>query len=321
MQQDSMEKDKSKRVLGIYTRLINGSIIRKAEEAVRYGVNERTIQRDIDDIRKFLEETDNDSGTYNTVIYDRNEKGFRLEYIYRMKLSNSEVLAICKILLDSRAFTKKEMKDILGRLIENCVPKTNQKLVSDLIDNESFHYIEPRHKKKYIDTLWDIGQAIHDKHMIEMEYTRQKDKKTVSRIVKPVAIIFSEFYFYLTAFIDDEETRKDFDVINDSSPTIYRIDRIKKFKVLDEKFSIPYASRFEEGEFRKRIQFMYGGKLRRIKFEYTGINVEAVLDRLPTAKIISEKDGKYLIQAEVFGDGVDMWVRSQGEMINVIEMR
>ena len=74
MQQDSMEKDKSKRVLGIYTRLINGSIIRKAEEAFRYGVNERTIQRDIDDIRKFLEETDNDSGTYNTVIYDRNEK-------------------------------------------------------------------------------------------------------------------------------------------------------------------------------------------------------------------------------------------------------
>ena len=55
MQQGSMEKDKNKRVFGIYTRLINGSIIRKAEEAVRYGVNERTIQRDIDDIRKFLE--------------------------------------------------------------------------------------------------------------------------------------------------------------------------------------------------------------------------------------------------------------------------
>ena len=239
MQQGSMEKDKNKRVLGIYTRLINGSIIRKAEEAVRYGVNERTIQRDIDDIRKFLEETDNDSGTYNTVIYDRNKKGFRLEYIYRMKLSNSEVLAICKILLDSRAFTKKEMKDILDRLIENCVPKTNQKLVSDLIENEEFHYIEPRHKKTYIDSMWDIGQAIHECRKIEITYIRQKGKKTVTRVVRPVAIMFSEFYFYLTAFIDDEEVRQHVDVVNDSSPTIYRIDRIKKLRILDEKFRIP----------------------------------------------------------------------------------
>ena len=78
---------------------------------------------------------------------------------------------------------------------------------------------------------------------------------------------------------------------------------------------LPYASRFEEGEFRKRIQFMTGGRLRRIKFEYTGLNVDAVLDRLPTAKIISEDKGKYLIQAEVFGDGIDMWLRSQGDWI------
>ena len=51
--------------------------------------------------------------------------------------------------------------------------------------------------------------------------------------------------------------RKDFDVLNDSFPTIYRIDRIKSLKVLDERFYIPYSNRFEEGEFRKRIQFKY----------------------------------------------------------------
>ena len=317
MQQGSMEKDKNKRVLGIYTRLINGSIIRKAEEAVRYGVNERTIQRDIDDIRNFLEETDNDSGTYNTVIYDRNEKGFRLEYIYRMKLSNSEVLAICKIMLDSRAFTKKEMKDILGRLIDNCVPKANQKLVSDLIDNEAFHYIEPQHHKKYIDDMWEIGQAIHEKQYIEIQYKGMKGSTVKTRKIKPLAIMFSEYYFYLVAFIDDDKVRQNFSVIDDSSPTIYRIDRIRGFRVLDEKFHIPYASRFEEGEFRKRIQFMIGGKLRRIKFEYSGMNIEAVLDRLPTAKILTEKDGKYLVQAEVFGDGVDMWLKSQSDWIKL----
>ncbi len=46
--------DKIERVLGLYTKLMNGSLINKAEEANYYGVNERSIQRDIDDIRIFL---------------------------------------------------------------------------------------------------------------------------------------------------------------------------------------------------------------------------------------------------------------------------
>ncbi len=75
--------------------------------------------------------------------------------------------------------------------------------------------------------------------------------------------MFSEYYFYLTAFIDEEETKKDFDVLNDSFPTIYRLDRIVRLEVLKEKYHIPYSNRFEEGEFRKRIQFMFGGKLKK----------------------------------------------------------
>lgn len=113
-------------------------------------------------------------------------------------------------------------------------------------------------------------------------------------------------------------------VLNDLFPTIYRIDRIQGLKVLEERYRIPYSDRFEKGEFRKRIQFMYGGTLRKIKFEYFGFSVESVLDRLPTAKIEkTEKssDGKrnvYTISAEVFGDGIDMWLRSQGENIKIL---
>lgn len=131
--------------------------------------------------------------------------------------------------------------------------------------------------------------------------------------------MFSEYYFYMAAFIDDEEVKEDFDVIGDSFPTIYRIDRIKRLNVLEETFRMPYKDRFEEGEFRKRIQFMYGGRLQRIRFKYSGLDVDAVLDRLPTAKVLSEEDGVYTISAEVFGKGIDMWLRSQGENISLIE--
>lgn len=323
----NFEKDRAKdtgngkieRVLGIYTQLINGQAVNRAKEAERYGVNERSIQRDIDDIRNFLELEAKDTGYINTVNYDRDSKGYRMEQFCKMKLSNSETLALCKILLESRAFVKEEMMDMLDRLISCCVPMENQKLVKELIGNEAFHYVEPRHKTRFLDTMWDIGEAVRNCRYIEIEYGRMKGSKVVTRKVKPVAIMFSEYYFYLTAFIDDKEVRKYFDVINDSFPTIYRIDRIRKLKVLEERFYIPYSSRFEEGEFRKRIQFMYGGKLRKVKFKFFGENIEAVLDRLPTARILSEKDGVYVVAAEVFGKGIDMWLRSQGERVEVIE--
>lgn len=56
------------------------------------------------------------------------------------------------------------------------------------------------------------------------DYKRIKDKSIVKRRLKPVAIMFSEYYFYLTAFIDDPKVRADFDEKDDPFPTIYRID-------------------------------------------------------------------------------------------------
>ena len=64
---------------------------------------------------------------------------------------------------------------------------------------------------------------------------------------------------------------------------------------------------------------MYGGKLRKVKFKYSGLSIENVLDKLPTAKILNEKDGIYTIRAEVSGEGFKMWARSQGESIFDIE--
>lgn len=315
---EELKGDKVCRVLQIYTKLIEGYVVNKAEEAQKYGVNERSIQRDIDDIRNYLDLDVERTGVINSIVYDRAKKGYRLETLYQMRLKNSEVLAVCKILLDSRAFPKTEMVGMLDRLITCCVPESNQKLIKDLISNESFHYVEPRHKSHFLEKMWDIGQAIRENRYVEIKYQRMKDKKQVVRKVKPVAIMFSEYYFYLTAFIDDEEVKKDFDVINDSFPTIYRIDRIKKYKIFDERFAIPYSSRFEEGEFRKRIQFMYGGKLQKVLFKYSGTDVDAILDRLPTAIIQDEDDGVYTISAEVFGKGIEMWLRSQGDLIEVI---
>lgn len=106
---EEIKGDKLKRILGIYTKLLNGAVVNKAEEAANYGVNKRSIQRDIEEIRSFLDEDNVSKGYTNSVVYDRTVNGYRLEQIYDFKLQNEEILALCKILLDSRAFPKKEI--------------------------------------------------------------------------------------------------------------------------------------------------------------------------------------------------------------------
>ena len=310
---------KSERILKMYDQLMSGKVVNKSEEARRFAVDEKSIQRDLEEIRCYLHERVNDFGLANELIYDRQQNGYRLEMEEGMRFTNEEVLAITKILLDSRSFTREEMMRMLDKLIECCVPPQNQKLVGELIANERYHYIEPQHHKVFIDKMWLIGQAIHEKKYIEITYERTKDHKLVRRKVQPQAILFSEFYFYLVAHIDNIDKEKEFEEASDIFPTIYRMDRIQSLKVLDEHFSIPYKDHFEEGEYRKRIQFMYGGKLQRTKFWYKGPSVEAVLDRLPTAKILREEEGKFLITAETFGKGIDMWLRSQGDYVEPVK--
>ena len=313
------ETGKNDRILDIYTRLLNGESINKQEAAARYGVNEKSIQRDIDDIRDYFSQKLVEDGQGKAVVYNRQVKGYYLETQSQTKLTNSEILAVCKILLDSRAFIKGDMNRILDKLLTGCVPRKNLLVVKELISNEAFHYVEPRHHRAVLDKIWDIGIAVKACRVIETTYSTRKGE-SVHRRLEPLAIMFSEYYFYLTAFIEDVD-KSQFHVENDPFPTIYRIDRIESLEVTKDHFRIPYKDRFEEGEFRKRIQFMYGGKLQKTEFWYSGDSVEAVMDRLPTAEILREEDGKYLISAETFGTGIEMWLRSQGDAVEIVHRK
>ena len=296
---------KNERILSLYTRLQRGEVLHKAEEAHRFRVNEKSIQRDIESLRNFLEEEHNNQ----TVIYDKRLGGYRLDTQVG-KLSNGEILAVCKILLESRSLPKKDMDRLLEKLVQCCVPDTNKKTVDKLIANEKLHYIEPHHGVSLFERLWDIGTAVQEQRVLEITYEKM-NHEVVTRIVEPTAIMFSEYYFYLTAFIRNIDKKKEFENADDLFPTIYRIDRVRKYKILDEHFHVQYADRFEEGEFRKRVQFMYGGKLQTIKFRYTGPSIEAILDRLPTAEAKENPDGTWNVTAEVFGKGAEMWLKGQ----------
>lgn len=309
-----MEIEKSVRLLYLYQDFVKGAGIQKKAAADRFGVNERSLQRDIEDLRCFFA----NQTPPGEIIYDARQKVYRLIERDTAHLSNSEVLAVCKILLESRSMRRDEMIPILDKLVGCCVPAEQRRAVVDLLANEKHLYIEPHHGKHLLDGLWELGEAIQKHLVTEIAYEKLKGGETVLRTIEPVGLMFSEYYFYLVAFIRNIDKDTEFENPDDLFPTIYRVDRIRSFRITGERFQVPYLERFQEGEFRKRVQFMYGGKLQKIRFKYAGPSIEAVLDRLPTAEIEEQTEDGWIVRAEVFGKGIDMWLRSQGEYIQTL---
>ncbi|ENQ3078685.1 WYL domain-containing protein [Bacillus cereus] len=299
--------NKGFRLLSIYERLNKGETIDKAQLSEYFGVTQKTIQRDIDDLRAYLAETHFIENEV-TIKYDKSRNVYYLVRYEREWLTNQEVMALCKILLESRAFCKEELDSLISKLLMQVV-LNDRKKIEDMIRSEQHHYVPLRHEKYLFSILWELSHFITCKEIIQFDYTRQ-DGISKEKLVKPVAIMFSEYYFYLLAYMADGS--KDF-------PTVFRIDRITWLKGTKQYFNIPHKDKFNDGEFRKRVQFMYSGELRKIMFEFSGPSVEAVLDRLPTAEVVGQKNGTYTIRTEVYGNGIDMWLRSQGDYIKVLE--
>lgn len=312
-------EDKAERILSIYSRLKQGRVIYKEQESIAFAVTPRTIQRDIADIQCFLQNQGSETGEIEEIVFDKGAGGYRLETRVRNSMTKEETLAVCKILLESRALVKGEMFPIIYKMVNELSDEKDRRFLKAMLDNEMHHYIELKHGKKLLNLIWKLEYAIKNQYFIKILYEKQNRMETVERIVKPVGIMFSEFYFYMTAFIENIDKEKEFENPNDDYPTIYRVDHIKQVLIQEEHFSVPYIGRFEEGEFRKRIQFMYGGKLKNVIFQYKGGAIENILDRIPTARILKKEGECYTIRAEVFGKGIEFWMASQQENITGVK--
>jgi len=301
-----LDNAKTFRLLNLYERLNRGETVNKKEFATAFDISEKSVQRDIDDLRVYLAEC-YENGDDVTVEYSYIKNGYYLVKKDKEFLTNEEILGIAKILLESRAYNKEELNGLIDKLLLQATPSARMN-IKEMILNEKYHYIPLKHNKPLLNAIWELSENIYNKTIIEFDYVR-KDGVASHKIVKPLSIMFSEYYFYLIAWMADDS--KDF-------PTVFRIDRMTNVKSTGEKYSIPYKDRFEEGDFRKKVQFMYSGPLKTIRFEFTGQSLEAILDRIPAAEIIAQDENKTTIKAECYGDGILMWLRTQGDNVKIL---
>jgi predicted DNA-binding transcriptional regulator YafY len=161
------ERDnKTNRILAIFDRLNKGEAVNKKHLSQEMLVNEKTIQRDIDDIRAFYSERYETFGRVE-LRYDAKKKGYCLISSADSYLKNNEILAISKVLLDSRAFNKAEFNSLIDKLIMQASP-ADRKIIKDIIANERFHYVCLQHNVALLENLWQLSSAIRQRKFIKL---------------------------------------------------------------------------------------------------------------------------------------------------------
>ncbi|MCD3245449.1 WYL domain-containing protein [Clostridium botulinum C] len=296
----------------IYNRIIQGKVINKNYILQEFNINQRSFYRYIKDIKNFISKPDGDL-IGNEIIVDRKNGGYILKDNIKKNLNEKEVLAISKVLLESRGFINDEIQAMINKILDNCIFENKEK-IKRIIGNELINYVSPQHGKELLDKLWNISNAINEQKILKIGYSKmgidgKLQDEVFTRIIYPQAILFSEYYFYIIAFIEGKAYEY---------PTIYRVDRIKDLIITDKRYKIEYSNRFKDGEYKKLVNFMQTGRIQRVRFKFTGKSIEAVLDKLPNAKVINEKQGAYVVETKMFGKGIKMWLLSQGEDIEVI---
>ena len=296
---------KTDRILEIFYRAMKGEALSATGLADEYKVSTRSISRDLTGLKMFLADHRETMGNAE-LMYTSSDHCYRLQM--DNFITNKELLAVTKILIGVKALAGDDLLRLIGKLKEH-TSDGDRKSLEKLIHKELLHYSNIKFDcRSLLDNLWLISECIDIKQPVTITYYRM-DRKEMKHRLLPIAILFTEYYFYLLAYKDGKK---------ENLPYYFRIDRITKITRHRTTFTLTDGQDFDEGLLRSRSQFMWPGKLRRIRFEFSGPSVQAILDRLPTAKIIDVKGKTYTLEAEVYGDGIKMYLLSQGSWVKVL---
>lgn len=184
------------RQLTIYQTLLTGAPVTKKDLVERFDVDERSIQRDISNIRNFIAEENLEL----ELEYRRSTKAYQLVG-KTQTFGKAHVLALVKILLASRAFNKDETEQLIELLLARLEPGEQREL-NWIIKNEQSNYLPLTSATELLKPLWDFSLYIVRSQAVDITYTKQRGEKVTRTIVPKLSsfqiIIFTSFRIILS---------------------------------------------------------------------------------------------------------------------------
>lgn len=171
----------------LYDALLTGNGVDKKSFSMEHGIDERSFDRDIEDIRLFL----SDSFSCEELLFDRGRNiyyltGSRPKYIDRM-----EATVILKILLESGLLRKDEMQGLLESVISSVAER-------DVMSIKEYLFYDVRNYNtnvsvavlKFVEDLYEVIKAGNDIEIVTQEETLK---------LSPLELLCEHKNFYLVA--------------------------------------------------------------------------------------------------------------------------
>lgn len=289
------------RLLTIFLRLQAGKRLSKANLSEEFGVDPKSIQRDISKLKRILEEQ---PFSNSEIAFDTSDNTYHL--IGKTTFNRKDILVISKILLENRALNKSELNSLLEGLLA-LLSIEEKKEVEAIISSERLNYKSLSNDRDRIDIIWKLSEAIRREQMLDIKY-KTPLQETKNHIIFPVSLYYDAHYFYLVAYHLKREKYM-----------TYRVDRIERLSESHvKKPKISYGRKYRDGDVRNQKVDAFEGEKIKVELLYTG-NPEIVFDQFPNHEILPSDKGEVIVRIETQDTpGLKRWILGQMTEITVL---
>lgn len=296
--------NKSFRIMKLYHSLSNGDSINKISYCEEMNCDERTFDRDIQELRNFLSELSKNQ----TLFYDKAQNLYKLKIMERTSIDECQYKFLLKHLFEMSVLNQNEMNQLLEALALNTENPVKFKAYKDLCMEK---YKAPIHAKEVLCLHNDLMKAIDDKRVIQIRYTKM-NHEIVKHSLIPCTIRHDLGYLYLIAYIEGKTHKY---------PAYFRLDRIDEVGVIErqtkeqEELVAYFMNRYN-----KALTLMFAGEYLKIIAWCQDDFYPYVHDFFEKVEVLEMKDGKKKIEISSFSEGFIKWIVAQPvEFIQVIK--
>ncbi len=289
---------KNPRILQIYTMLLRGESVSKEKLAREYEVSEKSIQRDIEDLRDFVMETM--PGV--NLRYSGKKRQYSLVGDKELLLDPEQLLLLAELLLQSGVLPREETFALLDKLLFFCRDSGWRQLLHNRVERGRLQYRTRSRRAGQLQLLWQLEEAIQQKCLVRLRY--ESDQRQVT--AWPQAVLVWAGLLYLAAFPQEEETKL----------LLCRLDRLAGVELL------PTDECPVEDLQLDRVPFSTGGELYRVRFRYWSDNLQPIHIWLPGAQLRRLPDDQgWDVTVEVYGRQIASWLRAMGRMVDQVQVQ
>lgn len=225
--------DKVTRILMMYSKLLEGRKIYKKSFCADTGINRRTFDRDIEDIRLFFSE----SYIGYDLIYDRLDESYYLEnYHQQSPLSPMEVSFLVVLIKSNQILRRDEYIQLVYNMIRACVWNKQEALV-EIFGKEVNEYPQDIKKEALLKMQWDLQQCISERDIIRITLPEKCQK-----VISPLALWISKGELYLIGYGPEERLE------------VIPVRKIISFKMEQKKFSKELQEYFKYTDWQTAIK-------------------------------------------------------------------